>query len=78
MHLGRGGGSGELTSPVESKGPRYRIMASYFSKATAKVASLLRPTIYSLNAPIFLARFISSAKPVNKDENLEMESREWR
>jgi len=55
------------TSPVGSKAPRYRIMASYFSKAEEKVASLLRPTMNSLKEPSLLAFFISSAKPEIND-----------
>ena len=54
------------TSPVESKPPRYRSIASCFSKASANVASLLRPTIYCLNVPILLAFFNSSANPAIK------------
>jgi len=42
-------------------------MASYFSNADEKVASLLRPTMNSLKAPILLAFFISSAKPEIND-----------
>lgn len=49
------------TSPVLSKPPRNRIIASCFLNASANVASLLLPTMYCLNVPNFRAFFNSSA-----------------
>lgn len=46
-----------------SKAPRYLIIDSCFSKASANVASLLRPTMYCFRVPNFLALLNSSANP---------------